>query len=152
MTPCPLIEGVPTMPESNAFASGESRIVDVKSDLSRISKDRLLAYRERRVDATRQQFRLLEAELRNIEALASYVKTVSAAAGRELIGHHSVAIQQFKELKAVGDVSALQDWLKKDLVPLINKSELAAHLVATTIRFVKGNKTKPFAWEFRIER
>ncbi len=140
------------MPESNPFASGESRIIDVKSDLSRISKDRLLAYREGRVDATRQQFLLLEAELRNIEALASYVKTVSAAAGRELIGHHSIAIQQFKELKAVGDVSALQDWLKKDLVPLINKSEQAAHLVAMTFRLVKGNKTKPFAWDFRIER
>lgn len=68
------------MPQSNPFASGESRIVDVKSDLSRISKDRLLAYREGRNDeAARQQFRLLEAELRNIEALASYVKLVSAA-------------------------------------------------------------------------
>src|SRR2546422_2731998 len=85
----PLIWEVVIMPESNPFASGESRIVDVKSDLSRISKDRLLAYREGRVDATRQQFRLVEAELRNIEALASYVKGVSPAAGRELSGHHS---------------------------------------------------------------
>ena len=140
------------MQESNPFASGESRIVDVKSDLSRISKDRLLAYREGRVDATRQQFRLVEAELRNIDALASYVKGVSPAAGRELIGHHSAATERFKELRAVGDVFALQDWLKKELVPLINKSELAAHLVATTFRFVKGKETKPFAWEFRIER
>ncbi len=141
------------MPESNPFASGEGRIVDVKSDLSRISKDRLLAYREGRIDeATRQQFRLLEAELRNIEALASYVRVVSAAAGRELIGHHSAATERFKELRAVGDVSALQRWLKSELVPLINKSEQAGHLVATTFRFVKGNKTKPFAWQLRIEK
>ncbi len=140
------------MPESNPFASGESRIVDVKSDLSRISKDRLLAYREGRIDeATKQQFRLLEAELRNIEAPASYVKAVSAAVGRELIGHHSAATERFKELRAVGDVSALQDWLKKELVPLINKGEQAGHLVATTFRLVKGKETKPFAWQFRIE-
>jgi len=141
------------MPQSNPFASGESRIVDVKSDLSRISKDRLLAYREGRTDeAARQQFRLLEAELRNIEALASYVKLVSAAVGRELIGHHSAATQRFSELKTVGDVSALQDWLKKELVPLINKSEQAGHLVATTFRLVKGNQVEPFAWQFGIPK
>ncbi len=118
------------MPQSDPFASRESRIVDVKSDLSRISKDRLIAYREGRVDeATRQQFHLLEAELRNIEALASYVNAVSAPAGHELAGHLSVATERFRGLRAAGDVSALQDWLKKELVPLINKSEQAAYLV-----------------------
>ncbi len=76
------------MPQTHLFASRESRIVDVKSDLSRISKDRLISYREGRIDeATRQQFQLLEAELRNIEALASYVNEVSAPAGHELVGH-----------------------------------------------------------------
>src|SRR5712691_7588422 len=138
------------MPGSNPFASGESRIVDVKSDLSRISKDRVLAYREGRIDeATKQQFQLLEAELRNIDALASYVKAVSAAVGRELIGHLSAATERFKGLRAAGDVSALQVWLEKELVPLINKSEQAAYLVAMTFRLAKGKETKPFAWQFR---
>lgn len=149
--PVSVDSGVVIMPQSSPFSSEESRIVDVKSDLSRISRDRLLAYREGRIDeAARQQFSLLEAELRNIEALASYVKAVSAAAGRELIGHHSTATLRFKELRTAGDVSALQDWLKKDLVPLVNKSEQAAYLVATTFRLAKRKKTKPFAWQFRI--
>ncbi len=139
------------MPLSNPFASEESRIVNVKSDLSRISRDRLLAFREGRTDeATKQQFRLLEAELRNIEALASYVKTVSAAAGRELIGHHVVAAHRFEEVRAAGDLSVAQDWLKKELVPLINKSEQAAFLVATAYRLARGTKTTQFAWEFKI--
>jgi len=138
------------MPQSHPFASGESRIVDVKSDLSRISKDRLIAYREGRLDeATRQQFSLVEAELRNIEALASYVNAVSTSAGHELVGHLSAATERFKGLRAAGDVSALQDWLKKELVPLINKSEQAAYLVATTFRVAKGKETRPFAWRFR---
>lgn len=138
------------MPLSNPLASEESRIVAVKSDLSRISKDRLLAFREGRTgEATKQQFRLLEAELRNIEALASHVTTVSAAAGRELIGHHSVATQRFKELRAAADLSLAQDWLKTELVPLINKSEQAAYLVATTFRLAKGKKAKQFAWHFK---
>ncbi len=139
------------MPLSDPFASEENRIVNVKSDLSRISKNRLLAFREGRTDeATKQQFRLLEAELSNIEALASYVKTVSAAAGRELIGHHLVATQRFEEVRAAGDLSVAQDWLKRELVPLINKSEQAAYLVATAYRLAKGTKTKQFAWEFRL--
>src|SRR5207249_11594652 len=62
------------MPQSNPFASGESRIVDVRSDLSRISKDRLLAYRKGRiVDAAGQQSRSRAPERRNGEAIASSV-------------------------------------------------------------------------------
>jgi hypothetical protein len=141
------------MSQSNPFASEESRIVDVKSEVSRISKDRLLAYREGRIDeATRQQFQLVEAELRNIEALAAYVSAVSTPAGRELMGHHAAATERFKELRALADVSALQDWLESELAPFINKSEQAGHLVATTVRFVKGKRTKPFAWQLRIDK
>ena len=140
------------MPKPDPLRSAESRIVDVKSELSRISRDRLLAYREGRSnEATLQQFRLLEAELRNIEALASYVRTVSPAAGRELNGHRVAATARFELLRAAGDVSALQDWLKKELVPLVNKSEQAAHLVATALRRAKGKDTKPFAWQLRTE-
>lgn len=138
------------MAQSHPFASGESRIVGVKSELSRISKDRLIAYREGRIDeATRQQFQLLEAELRNIEALASYVNEVSGPAGHELAGHLLAATDRFKGLRAVGDVSALQVWLKKELVPLIYKSEQAAYLVAMTFRLAKGKETKSFAWQLR---
>ncbi len=140
------------MPQSHPSVSGETRIVEVKSALSRISKDRLIAYREGRTDeATRQQFQLLEAELRNIEALASYVNEVSAPAAHELVGHLLAATDRFKGLRAVGDVAALQDWLKKELVPLINKSEQAAYLVATTFRLAKGKEARPFAWQFRTE-
>jgi len=74
---------------------------------------------------------------------------VSTSAGHELVGHLSAATERFKGLRAAGDVSALQDWLKKELVPLINKSEQAAYLVAMTFRLAKGNETKPFAWQFR---
>src|SRR2546425_9154604 len=92
----PLIWETVIMPQSNPFASGESRIVDVKSDLSRISKDRLLAYREGRNDeAARQQFRLLNEWHPNIEAPTSYGYLVSAPVGRELVGHPSAATERF---------------------------------------------------------
>jgi hypothetical protein len=140
------------MPKPSELHEAESRIVDVKSDLSRISRHRIVAFRDGRADeGAFQQLRLLEAELRNIQALASYVKAVSPAAGRELAGHHAEASARFERLRAGGDLSALQDWLKKDLVPLVNKSEQAAHLVATALRRTKGKEAKPFAWRVRTE-
>jgi len=140
------------MPKPNVLREAESRIVDVKSDLSRISRIRIVAYREGQLnEGAVQQFRLLEAELRNIEALVSYVRTVSPAAGRELKGHHADATARFARLRAAGDTSALQDWLKKDLAPLVNKSEQAAHLVATALRLAGGKEAKPFAWQLRTQ-
>lgn len=135
------------MPIPDRFRSAENQVLRVKADLRRISRDRLLAYREGRPDdATRHQFRLVEAELQNVKALASYVRTVSPAAARELASWHSAAAERFGELKGAGDIVALQAWLKERLAPLVNKSEQAAHLVATTIRLEKGKKAKPFGW------
>lgn len=131
----------------------ERRIVDAKSDLNRISRDRLLAYREGQVaEGASHQFRLLEAELRNVEALASYVRTVSPGAARELIGRHAAATVRFEQVRARGDVGVLQDWLKNELVPLVNKSEQAAHLVATALRREKGKVGRPFVWQLKTQR
>lgn len=136
------------MPKREPFSPTERRILDAKTALSRISKERLLAYREGRMEeAASQQFRLLEAELRNIEALSEYVRTVSPAAARELTGHFSVVASRFAQVRATGDASTLQDWLKQELVPLVNKSEQAALLVAVASRQTKGEKPTPFAWK-----
>lgn len=141
------------MPIPERFRFAENEILRVKSDLGRISRNRLIAYREGRVDeAARAQIRLLETELKNIAALASYVKTISPAAARELVGRHSAAAERFERLKAAGDAAALQGWLKEELAPLVNKSEQAAHLVATSIRLEKGKKSKPFGWRMRKEK
>ncbi len=136
------------MPKRKRFSLAERRIVDVKTNLSRISRQRLLAYREGPPEeAISHQFRLLEAELRNVEALAEYVGTVSPAAARELTGHLTIAASRFREVRAASDMFALQDYLKKELVPLVNKSEQAALLVATALRQARRKKTTPFAWK-----
>ena len=149
----PLITRWVIVPIRSQFRSAENQIVRLKSDLDRISRNRLVAYRQGRIEeATKQSFRLLETELKNVEALASYVKTISPAAAREIIGHHLEASRRFKDLRIAGDVASLQSWLKEDLAPLVNKSEQAAHLVATSVRLEKGKKARPFAWGMRKER
>ncbi len=141
------------MPIPERFRSRENEILRAKSDLERISRKRLIAYRDGRFEeAAQAQVRLLETELKNVAALASYVKTISPAAARELVGRHAVAAERFERLKRAGDPVALQDWLKKELAPLVNKSEQAAHLVATSIRLEKGKRSQPFGWQKRKER
>ncbi len=141
------------MPIPERFRFAENQILRVKSELGRISRNRLIADREGRAeDAAQAQVRLLETELKNIAALASYVRTISPAAARELVGRHAAAAERFERLKAAGDAAALQGWLKEDLAPLVNKSEQAAHLVATNIRLEKGKKSKPFGWRVHKEK
>ncbi len=141
------------MPIPERFRFAENEILRVKSDLGRISRNCLIAYREGRAeDGAQAQIRLLETELKNIAALALYVKTISPAAARELVGRHSAAAKRFKSLKEAANPVALQGWLKEELAPLVNKSEQAAHLVATSIRLEKGKKSKPFGWRAHKEK
>ncbi len=129
------------------FVSMERRIADVKHDIDRISRDRALAYlRGNPEEATRHHLSLLEAELRNVEGLISYVGTVSPAAARELSDERSVAAGRFLDLRARGDSAALQRWVTEDLAPLVNKTEQAAHLIATSLRVQRGRTPKPFGW------
>ena len=138
------------MPIPERLRSAENQILRVKADLRRISRDRLLAYRGGRPEeAVRAELRLRETELQNSSALAAYVRTGSPAAARELASRHAAAAERFGEVKGTGDAVALQRWMKDQLVPLVNKSEQAAHLVATTIRLEKGKKAKPFGWRAR---
>ncbi len=141
------------MPIPERFRSTEKKILQVKSDLERISRNRLIAYRDGRFEeAAQAQIRLLDAELKNVAALASYVRTISPAAARELVGRHAVAAERFERLRKAGDPVALQDWLKRELAPLVNKSEQAAHLVATSIRLERGKRSKPFGWQREREK
>ncbi len=141
------------MPIPERLRSTEMVILRVKSDLMSISRNRLLAYRDGRLEeGARDHVRLLEMELKNVAALASYLGTVSPALSRELVGRHAVATERFERVKNAGDPTALQDWLKKEVAPLVNKSEQAAHLVATTVRLEKGKKSKPFGWQRQREK
>ena len=135
------------MRSSEPFVSMERRIADVKHDIDRISRDRSLAYLGGRPEeAVRYHLSLMDAELRNLDNLISYVATVSPAAARELDSERSETAGRYLDVKARGDPVALQRWVTEDLAPLVNKSEQAAHLVATSLRVRRGRTPKPFGW------
>lgn len=122
----------------------------MKSDLVRLSRARNLALREGRHEEGRQHHvSALEAELRHVETLARYVQTASPAAGRELATRQALASRHFQHVKGSRDLKDIHRWVTQELAPLLNKSEQAAHLVATSVRTASRNGASPYAWPVR---
>jgi len=140
------------MPVPEAAVSLEREIVRMKAELERLTRSRNLALREgRRDEGERHHLSALEAEVRQVEALARYVKTVSPAAGRELATRQAAAALHFRRLRAAGDLHELERWVTEELAPLLNKSEQAAHLVATSVRVKPTEKPTAFTWPVAVE-
>jgi hypothetical protein len=141
------------MPIPEAAATLEQEIVHMKAELGRMTRSRNLALREgRRDEGERHHLSALEAEIRHVEALSRYVKTVSPAAGRELATRQALAAQHFRRLREAGDLRELNRWVAQELAPLLNKSEQAAHLVATSVRAKSKGSPTAFAWPVAVER
>lgn len=141
------------MPKSQSTASLEQEIVRMKSDLVQMSRSRNLALREgHRDEGQRQHLSALEAELKHVGTLARYVQTASPAAGRELATRQSLASRHFQKLKASGNPREVSSWVTEELAPLLNKSEQAAHLVASLSSREDGLPAKPTAWKTRPDR
>ena len=140
------------MPIPEAAASLEREIVRMKAELERLTRSRNVALREGHKDeGERRHVSALEAELRHVEALARYVKTVSPAAGRELATRQALAAQHFQRLRRAGDLHELDRWVSQELAPLLNKSEQAAHLIATSVRVKPKGSPTAFVWPVAVE-
>jgi hypothetical protein len=100
--------------------------------------------------ARAQHLALLEKELENIDTIAAYLDTISPPVARDLMRWQVETSSRFKELRQAADAAALQAWVTQDLVPLLRRSEQAAHLVATTVRVDPRKTSAPFAWPVSV--
>ncbi len=141
------------MPKHGSVESLEQEIVRMKSELVRMSRTRNLALRDgRRDEGERHHLSALEAELKHVDTLARYVQTASPAAGRELATRRSLALRHFERIKGTRNIREVNRWVTEELAPLVNKSEQAAHLVASMSSRLDGMPSKPSAWKTRPER
>jgi hypothetical protein len=125
----------------------ENNLAKMKAELNHTTRDCFLAFRRGEVEeGIWRRLAVLDAELRNIEALAAYIGAVSPAAARDITQWHAQAATGLEEVKAAGDMTAIERWVKEELAPLLGKAEQGAHLVATARRLGKGKGPKPFAW------
>lgn len=124
----------------------------MKAELERLTRSRNVALREgQQAEGERQHLSALAAEVKHVEALARYVKTVSPAAGREIATRQALAAQHFRRLRKAGDLHELNRWVAEELAPLLNKSEQAAHLVATSVRVKPKGAPAAFTWPVAVE-
>jgi len=144
--PLAYFQTVIVVARSELFASTESRILKVKSDLNRISRDSFQTFANGKSDeGDRKRALMIETELDNIRILISYIEAVSPAAARELNARNDVISNRHHIAKA-GGRETLESWVKLELVPLLNQTEQAALLVATTRRLGRNRQPKPFSW------
>lgn len=136
------------MPQANPLRTLEEDIARVKGDLHRLSRQHAQAFAAgRRDEATETRVLLMETELKNIGSIVSYIGAVSPAAAREIGSRQKLATSRFEALRKRPDPASLQDWVKRDLAPLLGRTEQVAYLVASSLRFGERSSAAPFVWK-----
>ena len=135
------------MPKHDSTSSLEQEILRLKSELARTTRDRNLALRAGHTDeGLRHHLAALETQVKQLATLAKYVQVASPPAGRELASRQALLWQHFQRFRAGGDPAELRRWVTQELAPLVNKSEQAAHLVASLSHRAANEAAKPFVW------
>ncbi len=130
----------------------EQEIARAKGDLNELFRRESLASRQGDMgEARRTHLALLEKELDNIGAISRYVDTISPPVARDLSRWQTQTASRFRELRDEADASTLQAWVARELVPLLRRSEQAAHLVASSARVNPDKSAAPFAWPIALE-
>lgn len=131
----------------------EKEISQTKRELNELFRRESLASREGdAAEARRAHLALLEKELDNVRSITRYVDTISPPVARDLSRWQTQTASRFRELRENSSAATLQAWVARDLVPLLRRSELAAHLVATSARVKPKKAAAPFAWPVALER
>ncbi len=131
----------------------EEEIARTKRELNELFREESLA--SRRGDAAEARERhvsLLRKELENVRTISRYVETISPPVGRDLARWHAQMEIRFEQLRRSGSDRALQDWVARELVPHLRRSEQVAHLVATTVRASPRKAAAPFGWPVAVDR
>ncbi len=131
----------------------EREISRGKRELNELFRKESLASREGDAAGARQtHLALLEKELENVRSITRYLDTISPPVARDLSRWQTQTASRFRELRETANPAALQAWVAGELVPLLRRCELAAHLVATSARVAPKKSPSPFAWPVAMER
>lgn len=131
----------------------EKEISRTKRELNELFRRESLASRGGDAAGARQtHLALLEKELENVRSIARYVETISPPVARDLSRWQTQTASRFRELREAANPAVVQAWVAGELVPLLRRSELAAHLVATSARVAPKKSPRPFAWPVADER
>jgi hypothetical protein len=122
----------PSLPEIDRL---EESIQVVKSEISKISDERWrAASRGDDKSVLKAKTRAVEKMLENCDVIARYVSQFCPAIGRDLSSHQKVVRSELEKIKRRSNQESLHTWYKADLIPLVKRSEVVAHVAATSHR------------------
>lgn len=129
----------------------EEDISRTKRELNDLFRQESLASRDgRSAEARERHLALLEKELENIRTIARYVEPISPPVARDLNRWHAQMTSRFRDVRDSRDPAALQEWVARELVPHLRRSEQVAHLLATSVRSSPRRSASPFAWPMAV--
>ena len=130
----------------------EKDISRTKRELNDLFREESLAWRQGNPqEGQARHLALLEKELENIRAIATYVEPISPHVARDLRHWHSQMASRFAEVRSTRDPAAMQRWVTQELVPHLRQSEQVAHVLATSVRTESRKGSAPYAWPVRAE-
>jgi len=125
----------------------EEEILNVKADLSSISRERRAAVIAGKTnDVFEARVRALQKTLENCGMLVEYVQKFSAPASREIEMKHERLLKEFENIRKVNSPDALHEWVRFNVVPVVKQSEQSAHLAATTMKRSRGETMAFHRW------
>jgi hypothetical protein len=134
----------PSLPE---IARLEEEIQIVKSDISKISNERWQAALKRdEKNVLEARTRAAEKMLENCDIIARYVSQFCPAIGRDLSGQQKTVKSELEKTKRRNNQNSLHTWYKVNLIPLVKRSEVVAHMAATSHRMGQASGNDCHRW------
>jgi len=133
--------------DTQKLAVLENRILDSKTRLAKISDIRWRALLEGDYEAAlKARVRAVDESLEECGVIAEYVKVFSAPLAREISYMRDSVFDGFWRIRFTNDQQLLHDWVKVQLVPLMNRSERLAHAVASSSGKMRGLEVDLHRW------
>lgn len=131
----------------------EEEIARTKRELNELFRRESLAARQGNSgEANRTHLALLQKELENVRTIARYLEPISPPVARDLERWHAQMQSRFEQLRSRGNPAEVQQWVARELVPHLRRSEQLAHLLATSIRSGAKKAAAPFGWPVAVDK
>ena len=125
----------------------EEKILNIKHELSSISRDRRLAALAGRADKVMEaRVRLMQKTLENCGMLVEYVRKFSGPIAREIEIKHRRLLREFEHIREVDSPNVFHEWIRSNAVPVVRQSEQVASLAATVMKKSRGEKLDFHRW------
>ncbi len=127
----------------------EERILILKEELSRFSRERWQAARGDERQNLQARTKIAEKTLENCDWLAKYVANFSLPIATRLETEDSRVRSEMERVKRLNNAAAFHEWVRTSLVPVVKFSEQTAYVAAASFRRAQQGQAPQYKWTRR---